>query len=147
MRHALLLVAALAAPACAEPVASPKGLEGFVSVDRLPVPEAPFLAGGREIWAESCENCHGGNKLTGAPKITSTEAWAPRIAQGMDVLTGHAINGFIGPKYKQMPARGGNDDLSDAEVSAAVAFMVWASGGESQAETFAQTASLKDKQQ
>lgn len=105
-------------------------LDGFVTRDRLPDPENATLMAGGAIWADTCQNCHGGNKLTGAPKITSQDAWAPRIAQGMKVLFTHALEGFIGPTYSQMPARGGNPDLSDAEVRAAVAFMVWASGGE-----------------
>jgi cytochrome c5 len=49
--------------------------------------------------------------------------WAPRIAQGNDLLHKHAIEGFTGAKG-QMPARGGNTALTDDEVKAAVAFMV-----------------------
>jgi cytochrome c5 len=120
----------------AEPLASPAGLDGFVTVDRLPDPDVPLLAFGRSVWGETCQNCHGGNKLTGAPKITSTDAWAHRIEQGMAALVAHAIEGFMGASYAQMPARGGNPDLSDAAVSAAVAFMVWSSGGAEQAEAF-----------
>ncbi|GIT90471.1 hypothetical protein JANAI62_00470 [Jannaschia pagri] len=119
--------------------ATPEGLDGFVTLDRLPVPDVAALAAGRAVWGDTCQNCHGGNKLTGAPKITSTEVWAPRIDQGLDVLFDHAINGFIGPKYAEMPARGGNADLSDAEVEAAVAFMIWASGGDSPALAWAET--------
>lgn len=103
-------------------------MEGFVTVDRLPTPQDARLIQGRAVWEDTCQNCHGGNKLTGAPKITATTAWAPRIEQGLAVLFDHAINGFTGPKYTLMPARGGNDDLSDEEVEAAVRFMVWASG-------------------
>ena len=125
----LLCLPALAA--YAEP------LEGFVTRDRLPDPENATLLAGSVVWEGTCENCHGGNKLTGAPKITDTEDWAPRIAQGLDVLFDHAINGFIGPKYKEMPSRGGNADLSDAEVMAAVAFMIWASGGTDMADAWA----------
>ena len=58
----------------------------------------------------------------------------------METLIDHAINGFIGPRYTEMPARGGNEDLSDGDVEAAVAFMVWASGGEKAAAEFARTA-------
>jgi cytochrome c5 len=47
----------------------------------------------------------------------------------MDVLIDHALNGFVGPTYTQMPARGANPDLTDDEVTLAVAFMVWSSGG------------------
>ncbi|MEL6587198.1 MAG: c-type cytochrome [Pseudomonadota bacterium] len=124
--------------------ATPDGLDGFVTMDRLPVPADPVLRQGREVWGDTCENCHGGNKLTGAPKITSTEAWAPRITQEMDTLFAHAIEGFVGPKYAQMPARGGNPTLSDAEVRAAVAFMVWASGGDAVAEAWAMGADKKE---
>jgi cytochrome c5 len=113
----------------AQPVATERGLEGFVRVDRLPVPDAPVLALGREVWGDTCQNCHGGNRLTGAPKITATRDWAPRIDKGLDQLVTHAIGGFMGPKFMEMPARGGNAALTDGDVAAAVAFMVWASGG------------------
>ncbi|MEM8554041.1 MAG: c-type cytochrome [Pseudomonadota bacterium] len=140
----LLCAALMALPslAMADDIPSERGLKGFVTVDRLPVPENAALAAGREIWAGTCENCHGGNKATGAPKITSTRAWAPRIDQGMDVMTTHAIDGFLGKTFAQMPARGGNLDLTDEQVAAAVAFMVWVSGGEELAEDFATTLSL-----
>ncbi len=80
--------------------------------------------------------CHGGNKATGAPKVTSTRKWSARIAQGLPTLIEHATDGFIGATYSEMPARGGNSDLTDAQVAAAVTFMVWASGGEEAALTF-----------
>ena len=114
-------------------------LEGFVTRDRLPDPELPVLMRGGSVWEDTCQNCHGGNKLTGAPKVTSAEVWAPRIAQGLDTLFSHAIDGFIGAKYAQMPARGGNPDLTDEDVRAAVAFMVWASGGQDAALAWAET--------
>lgn len=124
MKH-LPLVVLLTLPA----LAHGETLEGFVTRDRLPDPDTAVLMQGGAVWEGTCQNCHGGNKPTGAPKITSTEDWAPRIDQGLEVLFDHAINGFIGPKYKEMPSRGGNADLSDAQVKGAVAFMVWASGG------------------
>lgn len=132
-------LAMLPLTAWAQPPVSDRGLEGFIRVDRLPVPEDPVLAAGRTVWGDTCENCHGGNKLTGAPKITSTRAWAPRIEKGLETLIAHAIGGFMGPKYTEMPARGGDDSLSDAQVGAAVAFMVWASGGAEMAMTYATT--------
>jgi len=115
---------------------SPKGLDGFVSLDRLPLPANPALAEGASVWGATCQNCHGGNKLTGAPKITSRRAWAPRLEKGMAVLVTHATEGFMGPRYTEMPARGGDADLGDAEVARAVAFMVWASGGQDAALAF-----------
>lgn len=117
-------------------IATEAGLDGFVTFERLPEPADPFLAQGRMVFGDTCQNCHGGNKATGAPKVTSTKAWAQRIDQDMDVLIAHAMNGFVGPKYTQMPARGANPDLSDEDVAAAVAFMVWISGGVEMAETY-----------
>lgn len=120
-------------------VVSATGLEGFVTVDRLPMPPNPVLEGGRLVWEGTCMGCHGGNKATGAPKITSTKKWGPRITQGLPVLVEHATQGFIGKTYAEMPPRGGNPDLTDAEIAQAVAFMVWASGGETQALEFIDT--------
>jgi cytochrome c5 len=111
-------------------------LDGFVTFERLPEPSDPYLAQGRMVYGDTCQNCHGGNKATGAPKVTSTKAWARRIEQDMDVLIAHAINGFVGPKYTQMPARGANPDLTDDEVASAVVFMVWISGGAEMAQTY-----------
>lgn len=125
----VLLAGAVSTAQADSPITSARGLDGFITVDRLPFRTPPFFRRAALVWGESCENCHGGNKATGAPKITSTKAWAPRIDQGMDVLIEHAINGFVGPTYTQMPARGANPDLTDLEVTQAVAFMVWASGG------------------
>ena len=117
---------------------SAKGLKGMVQLDRLPVPADPILARGREAWDGTCVNCHGGNRATGAPKITSTDDWSPRIAKGLDTLFAHAIDGFTGPKFTEMPPRGGTD-LSDEDIFAAVAFMVWASGGADEALAYTQS--------
>lgn len=130
---------ALGAQAEAEGVASPKGLQGLVALDALPIPEDPVLALGRDIWGGPCVNCHNGNRYTGAPKVTSTDAWAPRIAKGFPQLFLHATEGFVGPKFTEMPARGGNPDLTDRQVAAALAFMVWASGGARDALAYAQS--------
>lgn len=138
------VLAGAASLASAEPSTSPRGLEGFVTVDRLPVPDDPVLAAGRTVWGGVCQNCHGGNRLTGAPKITATRSWGPRADKGMDVLVQHAIQGFIGPTYTEMPARGGDPDLSDAQIAAAVAFMLWASGAADMAEAFAKTLEIKE---
>ena len=76
----------------------------------------------KKIVAANCAMCHEGG-LMGAPKIGSSDQWSPRIAQGKDTLVHNAINGI-----RQMPARGGNAKLSDAEVAAAVVEMANASG-------------------
>ena len=105
-----------------------RGLKGPVSADRLPVPENPVLLHGRDVWEGTCKVCHGPG-IAGAPKITGTRFWAKRIEQGLPVLFDHAKNGFSGSSGT-MPARGGNAELSDADIEAAVRFMVSNSGGQ-----------------
>ena len=55
--------------------------------------------------------------------LGNKDQWAGRIAQGMDVLTQHAIGGFTGA-LGLMPPKGGRMDLSDEEVANAVQYMV-----------------------
>jgi len=78
---------------------------------------------GREIWMGTCQACHA-EPMSGAPLITDKAAWAPRIAKGRETLYRSALNGFVGPKGSEMPARGGNASLTDAQVKAAVDYMV-----------------------
>lgn len=77
---------------------------------------------GQEVYDSVCSACHSSGAL-GAPKYQNKTDWGPRIAQGLDTLTQHALEGF-----KQMPSRGGNPDLSDTEVSRAIVYMADAAG-------------------
>jgi len=77
---------------------------------------------GKKVFDASCAACHG-TGVAGAPKFGDKAAWAPRIAQGVNVLYTHAIGGFQG-KGGVMPAKGGNTALPDADVKAAVDYMV-----------------------
>lgn len=77
---------------------------------------------GKQVYEGLCVACHAAG-VAGAPKFGDKAAWAPRIAQGMDTLYMHSINGFQG-KTGVMPPKGGNPSLSDAEVKAAVDYMV-----------------------
>ena len=85
-------------------------------------PAAPAAADGKKVYDSACTACHTAG-IAGAPKSGDKAAWAPRIAQGINVLHDHAIKGFQG-KAGVMPAKGGNASLSDAEVKAAVDYMV-----------------------
>jgi cytochrome c5 len=90
-----------------------------------PVEEAPPVSttlSGAQVYNKACNVCHG-NGIGGAPMLTDAANWEPRIAQGADVLRDHAINGF-GGSSGFMPPRGGHASLSDADVEAAVNFMV-----------------------
>lgn len=77
---------------------------------------------GQRVYTASCAACHD-RGVSGAPKLGDQADWAPRIAQGQGVLVTHAKNGFAGKKGF-MPPKGGNAALTDAELAAAVSYMV-----------------------
>jgi cytochrome c5 len=79
-------------------------------------------ADGKGTYDKACMACHAAG-VAGAPKLGDKAAWGPRIAQGADTLHTHALKGFTGKKG-MMPAKGGNASLSDADVKAAVDYMV-----------------------
>jgi cytochrome c5 len=82
------------------------------------VPAGSGAADGKAIYEKNCAACH----LTGAanaPKAGDKVAWEPRLKQGKDNLYEHAIKG-----KGAMPPKGGNASLSDAEVKAAVDYLV-----------------------
>ncbi len=83
-------------------------------------PVATTLSG-PQVYNSACLACHGSG-IGGAPVLGDVDAWTPRIAQGDDVLKGHAINGFTNVGY--MPPKGGRVDLSDQEIRDAVDYMV-----------------------
>lgn len=90
----------------------------------LALPSATtFAADGKAVFNKTCKNCHLAG-VGGAPKFKDKAAWAPRIAQGMDILTKHALKGFKGKAKIPMPPKGGNPKLSDDEVKAAIQYMV-----------------------
>lgn len=135
VRLALGLSAALALSACSgggetEETSETTAIEeqayplaGAVTLERLPTPTDPQLIAGAQIWDSTCRGCHGLG-IADSPKITDIEAWAPRIAQGTEILYQHALEGHFGPKGTMMPPRGGNDALTDDEVKSAVDFMI-----------------------
>lgn len=77
---------------------------------------------GKSVFNKTCAMCHAVG-AAGAPKPGDQADWAPRIAQGMDVLYKHSIEGYTGAKGV-MPARGGAATLTDDEVKAGVDYMV-----------------------
>lgn len=77
---------------------------------------------GQQVYQASCIACHDAG-IAGAPKVGDKSQWAKRIAKGRDALYASAVNGVNG-SAGVMPAKGGNPALSDAEVRAAVDYMV-----------------------
>lgn len=90
-------------------------------VPALPPPVPPELQEGKRVFDQTCGLCHGAG-VAGAPRPGDKPSWAPRIAQGNDVLYQHALVGFSGATG-YMPARGGAA-LTDAEVKAGVDYLV-----------------------
>ncbi len=84
------------------------------------------FADGKAIYDTVCTACH--NPAVAptlkSPGLGDKAAWAPRIAKGMDALYASALNGVPGTA---MVAKGGNPSLADADVKAAVDYMVGAS--------------------
>ena len=77
---------------------------------------------GEEVFNAVCTSCHTSGAL-GAPKLNSKGDWGGRLGQGFDKLVDHAINGI-----RQMPARGGDPDISDIEIARTVAYMANSAG-------------------
>ena len=77
---------------------------------------------GEQIVTRVCGACHGTGVLN-APKIGDKAEWSKRKAAGMSALLASSIKG-----KNQMPPRGGDASLSDAEVKAAVEQMLKQTG-------------------
>lgn len=76
------------------------------------------IAGGAETYTQACAACHA-TGAAGAPKLGDKAAWEPRLAQGNDALYAAVING-----KGAMPPKGGQTQLSDDAVKAAVDYMI-----------------------
>ncbi len=73
---------------------------------------------GKKVYDTACFACHASG-VAGSPKLGDKDAWAPRIATGIDNLYHTALNG-----KGAMPPKGGNMALADDKVKAAVDYMV-----------------------
>jgi cytochrome c5 len=100
--------AAPAAPPAPAPVAAPPAAAS----------QQASAGAGKKTFDTVCTACHTAG-VAGAPKFADKAAWAPRVAQGKDKLYQSALHG-----KNAMPAKGGNPALSEADVKAAVDYMV-----------------------
>lgn len=101
----------------AQPTAMP------VAAVTIPPPQAKAASGaaggkGKATFDAICSACHA-TGAAGAPKFGDKAAWAPRIKTGLDALHASALKG-----KGAMPPKGGNPALADADVKAAVDYMV-----------------------
>ena len=73
---------------------------------------------GKSIYDTKCMACHA-TGVAGAPKFGDKEAWAPRIATGMDTMLTNATNGI-----RAMPPMGTCMDCTEDQLKAAIQYMV-----------------------
>src|SRR5262249_49726433 len=98
------------APAAASATASPTN---------APATKVATASGdGKSVYESTCIACHGIG-VANAPKFGDKKAWEPHLMHGVDHLYENAIKGL-----NAMPPRGGNLTLSDADVKAAVDYML-----------------------
>jgi cytochrome c5 len=83
-----------------------------------PAAGKPAAADGKAVYDKVCFACHA-QSVAGSPKLGDKQAWAPRIQQGVDTLVQSVTKG-----KGAMPPKAGNPALTDAELRAAVEFMV-----------------------
>lgn len=84
-------------------------------------PETGTISKGEKLYEASCKLCHGTDTM-GAPKVGDANAWKVVMEKGMDKVLANAIKGT-----GAMPPKGGNMDLSDADIKTIVEYMVGAS--------------------
>ena len=72
---------------------------------------------GEQVYQGACFACHATGALD-APKKGDAAAWKPRLAQGLETLHKHAIDGI-----RAMPPRGTCGDCSDDDILNAIKFM------------------------
>lgn len=74
---------------------------------------------GKDLYNKTCGVCHAAG-IAGAPRYGNVADWQPRIAAGTARLYTSALKGTP----KGMPQKGGNLEASDADVKAAVDYML-----------------------
>jgi cytochrome c5 len=114
---------AAAAPApvmAAAPAAAPAPAAPAAPAAAAPAPAATPVAAvnGEALYKQACTVCHAAG-VAGAPKTGDKAAWAPRAALGVDALTASVIKG-----KGAMPPKGGAMSASDAEIKAAVQYLL-----------------------
>jgi len=112
-RSVRVLNAVILLAACTTPVTAAT----LETADRESMPDHD-LALGETVFTTNCLSCHGKGE-DGAPRPDSASDWKERLKQDQDTLIRHAIDG-----HGRMPPKGGFFNRSDAEVEAAVAYVV-----------------------
>ncbi len=106
-------------PAAAAPEAAAPAAAGAETASAA----KPDPAKGKAVYEANCAACHA-TGVAGAPKAGDKAAWSARLAQGFEGLYQSALNG-----KNAMPAKGGNADLSEADLANAVGYLLVEAGG------------------
>jgi len=83
-----------------------------------PAQAASGKVDGKKVYESTCMACHGAG-VANAPKFGDKNAWAMHLMHGTEHLYQNALKGL-----GAMPPMGGNLTLSEAEVKAAVHYML-----------------------
>jgi len=130
MLRYLLVIASLAAMATAcgtgeqEPpsrAAQPEMPAAPVAADveqTVTLTDGTSAISGQQVYEQFCAGCHEQGEGT-APQIGEPQDWANRSDLWQAVLFEHANKGYL-----QMPAKGGEEGLSEADVAAAAEYML-----------------------
>ena len=98
------------------PAAAPAPAAKVATV--TPAPAAAGKPDGKKTYDAACMACHA-TGAANAPKLGDKAAWAPRLKTGAEALYASALKG-----KGAMPPKGGNATLTDADVKAAVDYLV-----------------------
>jgi cytochrome c5 len=103
-----------------KPAAAPAKQEAAAPAQKqaAATPQKSGAADGKAVYDKVCFACHQVS-VANSPKLGDKAAWAPRIQTGLDSLMQSVIKG-----KGAMPPKAGNPALNDAEIRAAVDFMV-----------------------
>jgi cytochrome c5 len=108
--------AAAAAPAPATPVAAAAPAVAAVAV--AAVGGAASSGKGKALYDSACTACHTAG-IAGAPKFGDKAAWGPLAKEGVKHLVETVIKG-----QGAMPPKGGKPDATEADITAAVEYML-----------------------
>jgi len=86
--------------------------------DLPPEKEGNVVTKAEKMYNESCKLCHKTAQM-GAPAVGDVDAWREVSKKGNDKVLFNAIEGMGG-----MPAKGGNEDLTNTQMKAIVDFMI-----------------------
>ena len=111
-----VVIGAAPVPATSAPGAATTVKSASAEVVKSTAASGP--AAGKKLYDTVCMVCHAAGSA-GAPKTGDKAAWKARIATGKNALYNSALHG-----KNAMPAKGGLASASDADVKAAVDYLV-----------------------